>query len=195
MIRPILATVQNMHEATNEAAQHVATHGGAEHMGFVSYILHSNVINMIFVFCFLVWMFKKANVLGILKNSQEKIKAKIVKAEEEKSTAQKNLQQAKENVKDLEEQVKKILFEAKNSAESIYEKIQNDTEEKVAEIQKNLNRMLEVEKKSATEEVVTHLSKEAYKLAKVKIKESLTDELHHKYINNFIDSLNEEKVK
>ena len=194
MIRPILATVQNMPEAAHEAAQHVATHSG-EHMSFVAYILHSNIINMIFVFCFLVWMLKKIDIIGILKSSQEKIKETISKAEEEKAIAQKNLQQAKENVKDLEQQVKKILIDAKNSAESIYEKIQNDTEEKVEEIQKNLNRMVEVEEKSATEEVITHLSKEAYELAETKIKDSLTDELHHKYINNFIESLDDEKVK
>jgi F-type H+-transporting ATPase subunit b len=194
MIRPILATVENMHEATNEAAQHVATHG-AEHMSFVSYILHSNIINMVFVFCFLVWVLRKADILGILKNRQEKIKETIAKAEEEKANAQKNLQQAKENVKDLEDQVKKILVDAKNSAESLYEKIQNDTQQKVDEIEKNLNRMVEVEEKTATEEVITHLSKEAYELASTKIKAALTDDLHHKYINNFIDSLDDEKVK
>jgi F0F1-type ATP synthase membrane subunit b/b' len=195
MIRPILATVENMHEATHEAVQHAATHGGAEHMSFVAYILHSNVINMIFVFCFLIWILKKSDILGVLKNVQEKIKETILKAEEEKAIAQKNLQQAKENVKDLEKQVEKILVEAKSSAESIYEKIQNDAQQKVEEIEKNLNRMIEVEEKSATEEIVTHLSKEAYELATNKIKDALGNELHHKYINNFIDSLDEKKVK
>lgn len=193
MIKAIPQTVQNMHEVTHQAAEHVATH--SEHMSFLGYILHSNVINMIFVFCFLVWIAKKVDILGILKNSQEKIKETILKAEEEKATAQKNLQQAKENVKETEEQVKQILLDAKNSAESIYEKIQNDAKQKVEEVEKNLIRMVEVEKKSAAEEIVTHLSKEAYELATNKIKTVLNDELHHKYINNFIDSLDEEKVK
>ncbi len=195
MIRPILATVENMHEATHEAVQHAATHGGAEHMSFVAYILHSNIINMIFVFCFLIWILKKANILGVLKSVQEKIKDSILKAEEEKATAQKNLQHAKENAKATEEQVGKILTDAKNSAESIYEKIENDAKQKVEEIEKNLNRMIKVEEKSAKEEIVTHLSKEAYELATNKIKDALSDELHHKYINNFIDSLDEKKVK
>lgn len=194
MIRPILATVQNMHEATHEVAQHAVSHGG-EHMDFWSYIFHSNIINMVFVFCFLVWILKKVDIVNLLKNRQEKIKETISKAEAEKAAAQKNLQQAKENVKDLEEQVQKILVDAKNSAESLYEKIQNDTQQKVEEIETNLNRMVEVEEKSATEEVITHLSKEAYELATSKIKDSLTDDLHNKYINNFIDSLDNEKVK
>ncbi|MDD3419093.1 MAG: hypothetical protein PHE78_00670 [Candidatus Gastranaerophilales bacterium] len=191
MFTPILATI------SETATEHVVEHGAhaAEHMSFAQYILHSNVINMVFVFCFIVWVFKKADVIGLLRSKQSQIKEVIAKAEEEKVHAQSTLQHAKENVKELENQVKTILLDAKDSAESLYSKIQKDAEQKVEEIDKNLEKMIDVEEKSAAEEVINGLSKEAYELATSKIKDSLTDELHHKYINNFIDSLDETKVK
>jgi F0F1-type ATP synthase membrane subunit b/b' len=191
MFTPILATI------TQAAAEHVAEHGAAaaEHMTFAQYILHSNVINMVFVFSFVVWVIQKADVAGMLKAKKQKVADAIAQAEEEKAKAQTNLQQAKENVKGLEEQVKQILVDAKNSAESIYGKIQADADKKVEEIDKNLKKMIDVEEKSAADEVVNSLSKEAYELATNKIKDALTDELHHKYINSFIDSLDETKVK
>lgn len=191
MLRPLLATI------ANTAGEHVAAHGAeaVEQGGVLAYILHSNIINMIFVAYFLIWVCKKANLIGILKGRQDQVRQIIAKAEEDKAKAEELLNKAKEETKDLENQVKKIVTDAENSAVSIHEKIQGDTTQKVEEIEKNLNKMIAVEEKAAAKEVLNDISKEAYELASGKIKEALTDELHHKYINNFIDSLDEAKVK
>lgn len=194
MFRPILATVQNIHET---AANHVAVHGAeaAHHMSFMEYIFHSNVINMIFVAAFIIWVSKKADLIGILKSRQEQIVQNISKAEEAKTEAQKVLEEAKKNIKGLDSQVAQIMGEAKVSAASMSEKIQQDTEQKLEEIHKNLQKTIDVEEKSAAEEILRGISKEAFELASGKIKNALNDELHHKYINDFIDSIDETKVK
>lgn len=194
MFRPILATVQNIHEA---AASDVAAHAAeaAHHMSFTEYILHSNVINMIFVAAFIIWVAKKADLIGILKSRQEQVIQNITKAEEAKIEAQKVLEEAKESIKGLDAQVAQIMGEAKVSAASMSEKIQQDTEQKLEEIHKNLQKTIDVEEKSAAEEILRGISKEAFELASGKIKTALNDELHHKYINDFIDSIDEAKVK
>ena len=197
MFRPILATVQNIHETAHAASHEVAVHGAeaVHHMSFGQYILHSNVINMIFVAAFIVWIAKKANLVGALKSRQEQIAQNIAKAEEAKAQANEVLKEAQESVKDLNTQVAKILDDAKTSAGSMSEKIQKDTEQKLGEIHKSLQKTIEVEEKSAAEEVLQGLSKEAFEVASGKIKDALNDELHNKYIHNFIDSLDETKVK
>ena len=197
MFRPILATVQNIHETTHVAAEH-ATAQGAEvvhHMSFVDYIFHSNVINIILVAIFVVWLCKKANIIGILKSRQEQVKQNIIKAEESKIDAEKKLEEAKENVKDLDKKTAQIMSDAENSALSMSEKIKQDTEQKIEEIEKNLQKTIKVEEKSAAEEILKGASKEAFEIASSKIKDALNDELHHKYITNFIDSIDEAKVK
>ena len=197
MFRPILATVQHIHEAAGAASHEVAAHGAeaVHHMSFSQYILHSNIINMIFVAAFIVWVIKKANVVGILKSRQEQIAQNIAKAEEAKAQAQEVLKSAQDSVKGLDTQVAKILDDAKASAAAMSDKIQNDTLQKLDEISKNLQKTIEVEEKSAAEDVLQGLSKEAFEVASGKIKDALNDELHHKYIHNFIDSLDETKVK
>jgi len=197
MFRPILATVQNIHETAHAATSEAAVHGAeaAHQLSFSQYIFHSNVINWLIVVALVVWLIKKVDVVGILKSRQEQVAQNIAKAEEAKAQAKKVLEEAQESVKGLDAQVAGILAEAKVSAESISEKIQNDTEQKLEDIQKNLQRTISVEEKSAAEDVLQGLSLEAFELASGKIKDSLNDELHHKYINNFIDSLDETKVK
>ncbi len=194
MFRPILATIENMH---GSAVHHVAEHGAeaVHHMSFSQYIFHSNVINWVFVVAFVIWLIKKADILGVLKSRQDQVMQNIAKAEESKLEAQKTLEEARKNTEELGSQVARIMGEAKVSAASMSEKIQKDTEQKLEEIHKNLQKTIDVEEKSAAEEILRGVSKEAFELASGKIKKALNDELHHKYINNFIDSIDETKVK
>lgn len=193
MLRPILATVENIHETAHHAAAHGAE--AAHQMTLLQFIFHSNVINWLIVVAFVIWLIKKANVVGMLKSRQEQVAQSIAKAEETKAQAEEVLAKAQESVKDLDSEVSKILDDANSSAASMSEKIKNDTEQKLEEINKNLQKTIEVEEKSAAEEVLRGLSKEAFDVASGKIKDALNDELHQKYIHNFIDSLDETKVK
>jgi F-type H+-transporting ATPase subunit b len=197
MFRPILATVENIHEAAHTAAGHAAVHGAeaAHHMSFAQYIFHSNVINMVFVAAFIIWVSKKADLFGMLKARQEQVLQTITKAEEAKAEAEKILKEAKESTKGLNSQVAQIMGEAKVSAASMSEKIQQDTEQKLEEIHKNLQKTIDVEEKAAADEILQSISKEAFELASGKIKNALNDEMHHRYISNFIDSIDEVKVK
>lgn len=192
MFRPILATVENIHEAAHTAAVHGAE--AAHHMSFAQYIFHSNVINMVFVAAFIIWVSKKADLLGMLKARQEQVVQTITKAEEAKAEAEKTLEEARESTKGLNSQVAQIMGEAKVSAASMSEKIQQDTEQKLEEIHKNLQKTIDVEEKAAADEILQSISKEAFELASGKIKNALNDEMHHRYISNFIDSIDEAKV-
>lgn len=203
LIKPLIASAQyniekiaqHTAEHSHHAAEHVAQHGHHGEFDLVAYILHSNIINILFVAWFILWIFRKFDIISKIKEKRDTVAQIIAASEEEKSMAEDELQDAKSHVKNLDKEVRSVLLEAKNSAEAMYEKIKSDTKKRADEIQSSLERMSDAEKKSASEELSQKLTEEAFGVAEKHIKNSLTDEMHNKHINDFIDSLDEKKVK
>lgn len=194
MFKPLIASAQHhIEHASHHVAEH--SHHGAEAFDFVAYILHSNIINMFFVAWFIVWIFKKFKIVSLIENKRDDITQVIMASEDEKEFSEQELKDAKKHVKSLDKEVREILLEAKNSAEAMYTKIKSDTKKRTDEIHTSLDKMIESEKKSASEKLAHNLTESAFEVAESHIKRSLNDEMHNKYIDNFIDSLDEKKVK
>lgn len=199
MLKPLIASahhnIQQAQEAANHVAEHTAQHVHHAHeMDYIAYIFHSNIINIIFVAWFVIWLIKKANVKGIIEDKKTDIQKILLASDEEKNMAEEELQDAKKHVKNLDKEVRSVLLEAKNSAEAMYEKIKTDTKKRADEINSSLERMVEAEKKSASEELSNNLAEAAFDIAETHIKKSLNADMHNKHINEFIDSLDEKKV-
>lgn len=162
---------------------------------FWEYIFHSNIINMIIVFSFLVWLIKKFDLAKILNNYSENIESDIKKVEQDKRVAQSVLQEMKESAKEIKKNVNKIIEEAKSSAQVMSNRIDYEKEQKINEINKNLTKMIDIENKSMQEKITQDFSQEVYMKAEEKIKQKLDNQLHNKFINDFIDNLDEKQVK
>ena len=91
---------------------------------FIGYILHSNIINLLAVAVFLVWLVKNFNLIGIIDNKIEQIKSFVKNAEQEREQAIAELKEVKNRVKNISEEKLEITKEAQKTADMYKEKIE-----------------------------------------------------------------------
>ena len=161
---------------------------------FIGYILHSNIINLLAVAVFLVWLVKKFNLVGIIDGKIEQIKSFVKNAEQEREQAIAELKEVKNKVKNISEEKKEITQEAHKTADMYREKIEAETVQSLQEIEKNTEKFLDAEQKSLKESIGREVAQDALEIAKEHIKHAINDDMQKKYINDFIDSLDGMKV-
>ncbi len=170
--------------------------GHNEHAGgeVLDTIFFSNIINVIIVILFFVWLFRKFNLLSFIGKRKEEILEALKNLEQEKKIKQNYLKETKIKVQNVNREVEKIIDDGEQVAESISERIIKEAEEEAAEIQKKAHALIESERKVASNRVVQEVTTAAFVIAEQHIKEAIDHRLQHKYINEFIDSLDNVKV-
>ena len=113
-----------------------------------NFIVTSNFFNFVVMVLILAWIVKKANLAEVLENVKINIKNTIVRAEEEKTSAEKELQAAQKAVENLESEIKTKIESAEKQAENIAQNIALETEKKVENIKSNIERALTAEEKT-----------------------------------------------
>lgn len=161
---------------------------------FIGYILHSNVINLLAVVVFLVWIVKKFNLVGVIDNRIEEIKSFIQNAEQSREQAILELKEVKNKVKNIPDEKKEITDDAYRTANMYKDKIESETILSLQEIEKNTEKFLEAEQKSLKEIIGREVAQDAVSIAEEHIKQAINDDMQKKYINDFIDSLDEMRV-
>ena len=161
---------------------------------FIGYILHSNIINLLAVAVFLVWLVKKFNLIGIIDNKIEQIKSFVKNAEQVREQVIAELKEVKNRVKNISEEKLENTKEAQKTADMYKEKIEAETVQSLQEIEKNTEKGLDAEQKSLKKSIGREVAQDALEIAKEHIKQAITDDMQKKYINDFIDSLDGMKV-
>lgn len=161
-----------------------------------NFIVHSNTFNFIVMLLILGWLVKKFKVaesLDVLKNN---IIDSIEKAKTEKSEAQKILNEAQDAVKNLDNEVKERLTQAEEHAKSISQRIADETEIKVKQIEDSIERVIEAEEKTISSRLAGKTAKASIELAKNHISNLLKQhpELHDKYIDESINEIDRIKI-
>lgn len=159
-------------------------------------IVHSNTFNFIVMLLILGWLvskFKIAESLDVLKNN---IIDSIEKAKQEKFDAQKVLSSAQDEVKNLDSEIKSRLSQAEEHAKTVAQRIIDDTENKVKQIEANIERVVEAEEKTISSRLTGKTAKASIELAKNHITNLLKQhpELHDKYINDSINEIDRIKI-
>lgn len=159
-------------------------------------IVHSNTFNFIVMLLILGWLvskFKIAESLDVLKNN---IIDSIEKAKQEKIDAQKVLSSAQDEVKNLDSEIKSRLSQAEEHAKTVAQRIIDDTENKVKQIEANIERVVEAEEKTISSRLTGKTAKASIELAKNHITNLLKQhpELHDKYINDSINEIDRIKI-
>ncbi len=156
-----------------------------------NFIVTSNFFNFVVMVLILAWIVKKVNLGTVLENAVNNIKNIISKAEEEKTSAEKELLNAQKSVKNLDFEIKEKIDTAEKQAEKIAKNIILDTEKKVQNIKSNIDRVLEAEEKTISARLSKKTATASSELAKQHIKSvlALHPELHEKYINQSIEEL------
>jgi ATP synthase F0 subunit b len=166
-----------------------------EQMNHILEIIYSsNIINFLLVVAFLVWLTKKYHLLSAITDKQDIIAKTVHNAEEDKAKAEKDLQESHDRIKNLGDETQKITEEAKGIADSLAERIRVEAQLNATDIHKKADRAIEVEKEMASNEVLQDISRAAYNIAEKHVKQAIDTRLHKKYIDEFIDNLDNAKV-
>lgn len=176
--------------STEKALEHTA-----ENTTFLEFLFHSNIINFIFVLIFLVWICRKTQVFSVISKKQNEIKQRIKNAEEQKVKHELELDAAKKKVRKSDDEVAKIEVQANEIAGTLVNKISEETELHLTEVTKRTEKNIKMEKESASEDVMKNVANAAFIVAEQHVKKVIDDRLHKKYIDEFVDNLENIKVK
>ncbi|MDD3013405.1 MAG: hypothetical protein PHC34_06845 [Candidatus Gastranaerophilales bacterium] len=157
-------------------------------------LYEANVINTIFVLIFLYWICKKVNIFAGLEDKLQNIKLRIMNAEEDKSRSEQELETTKKQVANSDTVVRKIEKEAKEVADSLSKNIINEASMESENLEKNSERIIKGEEEMASLHLTNSVTKAAFNIAEEHVKQAIDDRLHKKYINEFIDGLDNLKV-
>ncbi len=185
-------TEQNTHIKHTGATVDQEITGGFS--GTLDTIMFSNIINVLIVILFFIWLFRKFNLLSFISKKREGILQKIKNLEEERLFRQNQLKQTKTRVQNVAQEIHKLVDEGEHVAESISERIISEAEEEATGLQKKAHSILESEGKVASIQLTREVTTAAFVVAEQHIKDAINDSLHQKYINEFIDNLDNVKV-
>lgn len=168
------------------------THGEAP--GVMDTILFSNIINVLFVVILFIWLFRKFNLLSFIGKRRNEILETIKNLEEEKEIKQRQLEQVKTKIKNVDQETAKMIKESEQVAKSISERIINEAKEEAADLNKKAHSLIETEGKVAQNQLTNEVTTAAFAIAEDHIKEAIDENMQYKYINEFIDNLDSIKV-
>ncbi len=154
-------------------------------------ILESNLINFIVVFVIMAYIIKKINVGDKIENVRKTIKSYVDESSNEKAAAEKELSQIQAKIEHLQDDIKDIEATAQNNIKGFENKIQEEIYEKKKDIDKNAERILNLETKNFKDKLSSVLSEASINLVRKNAIEQLKNnrELHNKYINEALEGI------
>ena len=160
-------------------------------MDFVNLIIKSNTLNFIIVAAVIVFLVIKMNVIQKLENTRDDIKNYVNASEEEKRNAELSLDNIKEKINKLPEEIEKINKSAKNSVQSLEKKMDETVKEQMLDIDNNSKRIMNLETKKFKSNLTMRLSEVSVNLAMENAVNQLKNnrELHDKYISEAIEQI------
>lgn len=157
-------------------------------------LFHSNILNFVLVIVFLVWLSRKAQIFSAISRKRNTIIAQIEISESEKVNAEGELVETKRKVEKSDEEVQKIVKEAEEIGDNLSKRIYKEAGIESNELYNKAKRMIETEAAMASNDVMQDISKAAFYIAEEHVKQAIDERLHKKYINEFIDDLDNLKV-
>lgn len=154
-------------------------------------IIHSNIINFAILFVIIVYVVIKINVRGIIESQRQKVEEQVNNAIATKEKAQSRLKDAEQEIERLHEIIDDIRDSAAKSLILLEEKITKDAKEAVGQLEKNAEKVINLEADKVQGKLIKGASQAAVKLAEANMQQILSTnkELHAKYIQEAIDEL------
>ena len=163
---------------------------------FASYILHSNIINFTIMLCILYFIVKKVNLGKNFDSSIAGIEDGIKKSDKEKAKSKKVLKEAKKLIDGLPQDIQILEQNSTDKIKVFKEKIDENTQKTIFEIEKNVERAISIEEKKISNIMTEKTSNYSLDMAKQQILEQLVanPELHNQFILNSLDELDKVKL-
>ena len=166
-----------------------AAHEVAAAFGSWEYILHSNIINVVMVAIFLVFIISKLNIGQSIQGKQQRVINEINSAETRQKEAQEQLDTLMKRVNALESEIQGILSDANTNAEKLKATILADAEAQAEKIRQNAIKRLTIEEKQRFSQTQQRLMDDAIAATKALLENTLSTEDKIQSIEAFIDQL------
>mgnify|MGYP005762544791 CR=1 FL=1 len=162
-----------------------------ELLNFWKLIVESNTFNFVVLILIFAILFKKINLADTIEKIRLDIVRTIENVKKEQQDAKSKLANAQKAIEHIDDDIKERLNEAGKRAESISKQILENTDNQVALIEKNIERVISAEEKTISASLAQKTVKSSVELAKKQIIEMLESnpELHKKYIDESIANI------
>ncbi len=176
------------------SAEAAVNHGGIS--GIINTILKSNVLNLLLVIAFLVWIAKKQKLFSAFEKKQLQIKHKIENSEREKHNSEREIKNIETKLSKSDDEVLQIKKDGEDLANALSGKIIEEANSQVRDLSAKTEKIIEADKNSALYEIEKNISDYSFKTAEEHIKNSMNEETHKKYIEDFLKDIeNLEDIK
>lgn len=167
-----------------------------ELFNFWKLIVESNTFNFIVLLVILVIVMQKLKVSEAAAKLKDNIVNAIENAKNAKEKAKTYYDDAKSKIEHIEDEVFERLALATRQAENVADSISENTSRKVTQIEHNVEKVVEAEKKTLITELTDKTTKSSIILAEKYIKLRLDNEpeLQDKYIEEGIEELDKVNI-
>ena len=162
-----------------------------ELVNFWNIIVESNTFNFAVLLIIFAVLYKKMNV----SDGIEKIKLGIINsinsAKEEQERAKAKLKNAQKSIENIDSDIAKQLEDASQRGDGLANQILANAENKVKQIEKNVERVIEAEEKTLSAKMTGKTLNASIELAKKHIVSTLENnqDLHNKFIDESIENI------
>ena len=155
-------------------------------------ICESNTFNFVVMVILLAWLIKKFDIKSKIEDGRKKIASTIEESEKARDESIEKYYQAQEKTTQIDEDMLKVFKQAEENAHSFGKKMVDEAHNTALLIKENSKKAIEANIQSTKNVILKETAEEALDLAQRKIIAELEQnpELHHKYINESIESLN-----
>ena len=158
---------------------------------FKEYVLNTNLFNFLILLAFFVFCAIRFDLSGKISDMQDKIASVIYDVKQNLFNSEKALNNAREAIKTLAQDIDKINAHAHKNAQIIADKILEDANIQANNIALNADKVISAEEKKVLDELIKEVSISSVAKSKENIVNMLQNnvEMHERYINESIDKL------
>ena len=160
-------------------------------ISILKFLATSNTINFVIMVWLLAVIVKKLNIVSALENSINKVKESITKSEEQKENSLKMYDENKLLMENLPNDIENLKQISNDKIKVFKDKIKNTNSSLIANMQKNVDRVVSIEEKKIVNLITEDTFVESVNIAKENIIDMLKQdpELHNKFIQMSLEEL------
>ncbi len=154
-------------------------------------ILHSNVINFAIMIALFVFIAYKLDVIQKIEDMRASIQKNVEDSDSIKAEAIKEFEAVSKSLGNVEAETEAIVKKAEDTVKTIEQKTKEELDKSVALIKQNAQKQIASEQNQIQGELLKNVSSSSIEVAQRQIKTALDKdkELHRKYIEDFINSI------
>lgn len=161
-----------------------------------SNILESNAFNFTVMVIFFAVLIKFLKVPESIEADRANIQQNIELSDEEKRMAREGFHNVEKSLENLPNELDAILKNADTTAKAFENKSKEEIEKLVASIKENAQKRVNTEEKQAQSALMKNIGKSSVEIAQRQVKKAFdqNNELHRKFINDFINGIDKLEV-